>query len=93
MDAGSAPERIGKAHLPDQSPNFRRHARPAGTPTRFPAPERAKASPMPAHNRLRPHNCHRIQDGRRKPVQQDENERSDILRTGRFVALRHSTLS
>jgi hypothetical protein len=22
MDAGSAPERIGQAHLPDQSPNF-----------------------------------------------------------------------
>ena len=25
MDAGSAPERIGKAHLPDQLPNFERH--------------------------------------------------------------------
>ena len=43
MDAGSAPERIGKAHLPDQSPNFWRDAGPAGTPTRFPAPEGAKA--------------------------------------------------
>ena len=43
MDAGSAPERIGEAHLPDQSPNFWRDAGPAGTPTGFPAPEGAKA--------------------------------------------------
>src|SRR3954454_25056064 len=47
MDAWSAPERIGKTDLPDQPPNFRRDAWPAGTPTRFPAPEGAKACPMP----------------------------------------------
>ena len=52
MDAGSAPERVGEAHLPDQPPNFRRYARPAGTPTRFPAPEGAKACPMPPDNSL-----------------------------------------
>ena len=46
MDAGSAPERIGQAHLPDQSPNFWRDAGPAGTPTGFPAPEGAKACPI-----------------------------------------------
>src|SRR6478609_1044550 len=43
MNAGSAPERIGEAHLPDQPPDFRRYAWPTGTPTRFPAPEGAKA--------------------------------------------------
>jgi hypothetical protein len=49
MDAGSAPERIGEAHLADQPPNFRRYAGPARTPTRFPAPEAAKASSVRSH--------------------------------------------
>ena len=68
MDAGSAPERIGQAHLPDQSPNFWRDAGPAGTPTGFPAPEGAKSCTMPPDNRLRPHDCHRIKNSRCKPI-------------------------
>src|SRR4051794_16458123 len=53
MDARSAPERICQAHLADQLPNFERHLGPADSSSRFPAPEHAKTSAMPAQNRLR----------------------------------------
>jgi hypothetical protein len=29
---------------------------------------------MPAHNRLSPHDCHRIENGRRKPIEQYKDE-------------------
>ena len=61
MDAGSAPERIGEAHLADQPPNFRRYARPAA-PTRFPTPEGA----------INDRKC--IQKARCNPIQADEKE-------------------
>jgi hypothetical protein len=67
VDAESAPELIGKAHLPDQSPNFWRDAGPADTPTRFPAPEGAKACPMPPDNRFRLHDHEGVQNTRRDP--------------------------
>ena len=71
MHAGSAPERIGEAHPADQPPNFRRYLGPAGTPTRFPTPEGAKPSSMPAENGLRPNHRKCIQDTRCNPVQAD----------------------
>ncbi len=73
MDAGSAPERIGEAHLPDQPPNFRRYARPAGTPTRFPAPEGAKACPMPTDNGFRLYDREGVQNTRRDPIKQTKS--------------------
>src|SRR3954469_23148532 len=68
MDAWSAPERIGKTDLPDQPPNFWRDAWPAGTPTRFPAPEGAKACPMPPDNCFRLYDREGIQNTRRDPT-------------------------
>src|SRR3954447_6730336 len=68
MDAGSAPERICQAHLADQLPNFETHLGPAGSPSRLPAPEGAESSPMPSYNRLRPNDCHRIQNRRRELI-------------------------
>jgi hypothetical protein len=57
--------RIGEAHLTDQSTNLDRHARSArSSRSRLPAPEGAKTSAMPADNRLRPNNCHRIENAR-----------------------------
>jgi hypothetical protein len=53
MHAGSAPKRIGQAHLADQPTNFERHLWPSGSSTRLPPPEQAKASAMPAENCLR----------------------------------------
>src|SRR4051794_36322099 len=68
MNAGSAPERICQAHLTDQLPYFERHLGPAGSSSRLPAPEGAESSTMPSYNRLRPDDCHRIQNGRREPI-------------------------
>ena len=78
MNAGSAPERIGEAHLPDQPPDFRRHARPTGTPTRFPAPERAKACPMPPDNGFRLYDREGVQNTRRDPIQADEDHTIEV---------------
>src|SRR3954454_17345659 len=74
MDAGSAPERVGQAHLADQPPDLGRHARSTETSPRLPAPEGAKASAMPAQNRLRPNNRHCIENGRHEPVQPYKDE-------------------
>src|SRR3954471_24779675 len=74
MNAGSAPERVSKAHLEDQLTNFEGHLRPAGSPSRFPAPEQAKTSAMPAQNRLRLDDREGIQNTRRDPIQADENQ-------------------
>src|SRR4051794_3568625 len=68
MDARSAPERICQAHLADQLPNFEGQLGPAGSSSRLPAPEAAESSTMPSYNRLRPHDCHRIKNGRREPI-------------------------
>jgi hypothetical protein len=87
MDAGSAPERIGEAHLADQPPNFRRYAGPARTPTRFPAPEAAKASSVPAEDGLRLNDRKCIQNARCNPVQADEKDTVKIACGGHYSAL------
>src|SRR3954451_4827713 len=74
MDARSAPERICQAHLADQLPNFERHLGPADSSSRFPAPEHAKTSAMPAQNRLRLDDREGIQNTRRDPIQAYENQ-------------------
>src|SRR3954465_6252930 len=74
MDAGSAPERVGEAHLADQLANFETQLVPASSSSRFPAPEQAKTSTMPAQNRLRLDNPEGIQNTRRNPIQADENQ-------------------
>jgi hypothetical protein len=53
MDSGSAPRRIGQAHVADQSANFERHLRSAAATSRLPSPEQAKTGSMPPDNRLR----------------------------------------
>src|SRR6476659_8573908 len=68
MDARSAPERICRAHPADQLPNFESHLGPAGSSPRLPAPEGAESSTMPSYDRLRPHDCHRLENSRREPI-------------------------
>jgi hypothetical protein len=70
MDARSAPEGICQAHLTDQLPNFEGQLGPAGSSSRLPAPEGAESSTMPSYDRLGPHDCHRIKNSRREPIQQ-----------------------
>jgi hypothetical protein len=78
MDAGSAPERIGEAHLADQPPNFDKHLGPAGSSSRLPPPEQAKASAMPAYNGCRLYDRERIQNTRRNPIQADEDQAIEV---------------
>ena len=78
MDAGSAPEWVGEAHLPDQPPNFRRYTRPAGTPTRFPAPEGAKTCAMPTDNGFGLDDREGVQNRRRDPIQVDEDHTIEV---------------
>src|SRR6478735_11636712 len=94
MDARSAPEWIGEAHLPDQPPDFRRNARPAGTSTRFPAPEGAKACPMPMDNSFRLYDRDGVQNTRRDPIQADEDHTIEVTedRAPRLRSTQHIQL-
>src|SRR5256885_2287877 len=93
MDARSAPETICQAHLADQLPNFEGHLGPAGSSPRLPAPEGAESSTMPSYNRLRPHDCHRIKNGRRERYNNTKIKRSKDVRAGRLGVLRRSTFN
>src|SRR4051812_46121161 len=94
MDAWSAPERIGKTDLPDQPPNFRRDAWPAGTPTRFPAPEGAEACAMPSDNCFRLYDSERVQNTRRDPIQANEDHTIEVAedRAPRCCSTQHIQL-
>src|SRR3954453_1165263 len=78
MDAGSAPERVGEAHLADQLPNFEKHLGPARSSSRLPLPEQPKASAMPANNGCRADDRERIQNTRRDPIQADEDQAIEV---------------
>ena len=78
MNSGSTPERISEAHLPDQPPDFRRYTRPAGTPTRSPAPEGAKTCPMPPDNGFRLYDREGVKNMRRDPIQADEDHTIEV---------------
>src|SRR5215813_8063960 len=53
MDPGSAPKRVGEAHIPDQLANVARQFWSAAARARLPAPEQAEPRAMPADDRLR----------------------------------------
>ena len=92
MDAGSAPERIGQAHLADQLPYFERHPGPAGASSRFPAPEGAEAGPMPSYNRLRPHDVTASRTSARSDIA-DEDKTIEVIGAGRRGEVRRSTFN
>jgi hypothetical protein len=52
MDAGCAPERVGKALVPDQATDLQRDARPPAAPSGFPTPEQSESSTVPANHGL-----------------------------------------
>src|SRR5947209_19934637 len=74
MDARSTPERIGEAHLADQLPNFERHLWPAGPSARFPTPERAKPSSMPADDSFWLYDRKDVENVRRNSKESDEDQ-------------------
>ncbi len=78
MDPGSAPQRIGKAHVADQLANFERHLWPAAARSRLPSPEQAKTCTMPADNSLRLQDHQGIRNARRNPIEAGKNQTIEI---------------
>jgi hypothetical protein len=74
MDPGSAPERVGEAHVADQLADFGRHFWPATARARLPSPEQAKPGPVPADNRLRFDDHQGVQNVGCDPIEARKNE-------------------
>ena len=78
MDAGRPPQRVGQAHVPDETPNICRNPRTATARPGSPAPIEPKAAPVPAHQRLRPNHRHDVHDARIHPVQPNEDQPIEV---------------
>src|ERR1700730_1366774 len=74
MDPRSAPERVGKAHLADQSANFERDPWSAAARLRLPTPEQAQAGTMPTDDRPGFDNRQRTQNARRDGIEAGEDQ-------------------
>ena len=72
MDARCAPQRIGEAHLPDESPYLLRDLRPSGPATRPPMPIGSKPAAMPADDSLGLDDGDGTEDARANPIEPDE---------------------
>ena len=79
MDPGRTPERIGKAHIPDQLTDFEWDLRSAYPRARLPSPEQAKPGPVTADNRLRFDDHQGIQNVGRNPIEARQNEAIKIV--------------
>src|SRR6202021_1596522 len=79
VDAWRAPKRILDAHPPDQRAQLRVDLRPPSQWARLPTPVRAKAGPVPTHERLGPDDCENLQD-RRKPAIELNEEPAVVVR-------------
>src|ERR1035441_5635185 len=68
MNPGSAPERIGPAHVSNQLANFERDLWPAAATSRLPSPEQTKTGAMPTDDGLWLHNRQGVQNAGRDPI-------------------------
>ena len=78
MDPGRTPQRVGEAHVTDQSANFERHLWPASARSRLPSPEQAKSGTMPADDRLRFDDHQGMQNVRHNPIEAGKNEAIEV---------------
>src|ERR1700731_2219567 len=62
MDARGSPQRIFRAHPPDQRAQIRGDLRPASKRAGFPTPVPTEAGPMPTYEGLGPDDCDGLQD-------------------------------
>src|SRR5260370_42142592 len=60
MDSRRSPQRVGDAHLADQSANFQRYSWSAAAVPRFPAPIRSETGTVPTDHGIRLHNRQRL---------------------------------
>ena len=71
VDARRPPQRIVKAHPPDQRPQVRVDLRPTSKGAGFPTPVLAEAGPMPADEGLRTDNRDGTENRWKPSIQQD----------------------
>ena len=74
MDPGSAPQRVGQAHVTDQLTNFEWDPWPAAARSRLPSPEQAKTGTMPTDDRLRLDDHQGFCNLRRNPIETGKNK-------------------
>ena len=78
VDPGRAPQRVGKAHIPDQLADSKWDLRSAYPRARLPSPEQAKPGPVPADNRLWFDDHQGVQNVGRDPIEARKNEAVEI---------------
>ena len=69
-----APQGVGQAHLPDQITQLTVYRRAAWTGAGFPPPIGAKPLSVPTNNRRRRDDPDGVQEGRKEPVQPNEQQ-------------------
>src|SRR3984893_12844075 len=74
MDAGRSPQRIFRAHPPDQRAQVRGDPRSASKRAGFPTPVAAEAGPMPTDKGLRSDDRDGIQDRWEPSIQLDQEQ-------------------
>jgi hypothetical protein len=89
MDA--RPQRIVRAHLPDQRAQLCVDLRPASKGAGFPAPVPAEAGPMPTHDGLGPDDRDGLEDRWKPSIQLDEEQAISVreLDTTAHLPLQH----
>src|SRR5438874_3450530 len=93
MDARRTPQRIFRAHPPDQRAQVRVDLRPASKGAGFPTPVMAKASPMPTHQGLRSDDSDGPEHRWEPSNSRTKNKRSPFVSWTRPRTLRCSTIS
>src|SRR5262249_5518690 len=95
MNARRTPKHILRAHASDQRPQPGIDWRPASQVPGFPTPIAAETRAMPAHQRLRPDDCHCLHDRWKPPIQLEEEQAIAVreLDPTAHLALKHHQLT
>src|SRR5882757_6886017 len=94
VDARRSPQRIVRAHPPDQHAQLCIDLRPASQGARFPAPVAAKTGTMPEHKSLGPDDRYGLEHGRKPAIQLEEEQTIAVRRLDatEHLALQHGVL-
>ena len=94
MDPRRSPQRIFRAHLPDQRSQLRVDLRPASKRAGFPTPVPTEASSMPTHEGLGPDDRDGLEDRWKPSIQQDQEQAISVreLDTTAHPPLQHNQL-
>src|SRR5436309_8971815 len=94
MDARRSPQRIFRAHPPDQRAQIRVDLRSTSKRAGFPTPVPTEAGPMPTHEGLGPNDRDSLQDRWKPSIQLDQEQAIPIceLDATPYPALQHNQL-